>query len=372
MAKFRDTERGQALIIGVFVIVILLVFAGLAIDGGTVFLERRFMQNAADAGALAGTRELAEKMCDEDFTPEAADAAIWAAVKDYAEQNGVQDPADNTEAYYVKFEGTSVVQFDPPVQVGAGTLPDGAVGVIAKTNIERRTTLMQLLGVETSNASAFATGVCGPPLTGGGLRPVGVPDELVKALETGDWFTIDFDRNDIIWATGASQIRGWLNFMHIWNTLPELNEEAQGWPRVVGMPQGADEKKYLDDWMADGWNGAVYGGDWIHALPGATTSKVCTAPENTLIYLPIYDEEGAYECEDVPDPKPECPTAGGKIFHIVGFVGAEITECKKAPDKTITMELVEVIKGEGVPAPNAGYGEDICETTGVWIVSLWQ
>jgi hypothetical protein len=135
---------------------------------------------------------------------------------------------------------------------------------------------------------------------------------------------------------------------------------------------GASCKQQLEGWMEDGFDGAVYGGDWIHSLPGATSAEICKAPENELIFLPIYDDHGGYDCDNVPDPKPDCPMAAGYVFHIVGFVGAEITECVKAPDKTITMEIVEVIRGEGVPAPNAGYGEDICETTGVWVVSLWQ
>mgnify|MGYP001086580226 CR=1 FL=1 len=61
--KFLRAERGQAVFIMVFVLVGLLAMLGLAIDGGTVFLERRRMQNAGDAAALAGTRLLAAAIC---------------------------------------------------------------------------------------------------------------------------------------------------------------------------------------------------------------------------------------------------------------------------------------------------------------------
>jgi hypothetical protein len=308
-------------------------------------------------------------MCDDGVSAPAADGRIRQEVEAYAESNGVVNPANNVEAYYVQFADTEVVLMTDTV--GGGMLPDGAAGVVVRTNIERRMSLMQLIGIETASAQATATGITGPPLTGGGLRPIGVPDEMIGDLGPGGVFTVDVDRGDIVWATGSSQLRGWLNLWHLWNTHPDLDEEAQGWPRVRDCPGGSC-KQLLEEWMADGFDGAVYGGDWVHSLPGATTAQICKAPENEIIFLPIYDENGGYECDNVPDPKPECPTASGYVFHIVGFVGAEITECLKAPDKIITMKIVEVIRGEGVPAPNQGYGGNICETTGIWVVSLWQ
>ena len=51
-------DRGQTLVQVALMLVVLLGFAALAIDGGLVYAERRHMQNAADAGALAGAREL--------------------------------------------------------------------------------------------------------------------------------------------------------------------------------------------------------------------------------------------------------------------------------------------------------------------------
>ncbi len=57
LSAARD-ERGQTLVQVALMLVVLLGFAALAIDGGMVYAERRHMQNAADAGALAGAREL--------------------------------------------------------------------------------------------------------------------------------------------------------------------------------------------------------------------------------------------------------------------------------------------------------------------------
>jgi hypothetical protein len=49
----KRTERGQALVLIIFAIVAIFAFAGVALDGGRVYSERRRAQNAADAAAFA-------------------------------------------------------------------------------------------------------------------------------------------------------------------------------------------------------------------------------------------------------------------------------------------------------------------------------
>ena len=52
-------ERGQTLVIIALFMVAVVGMAALVLDGGHAYAQRRRMQNAADAGALAGARELA-------------------------------------------------------------------------------------------------------------------------------------------------------------------------------------------------------------------------------------------------------------------------------------------------------------------------
>jgi len=59
--KRPDTQRREpAQVIALFAIslVAMLAMVGVAVDGGTLYLQRRTAQNAADAAALAGTRAL--------------------------------------------------------------------------------------------------------------------------------------------------------------------------------------------------------------------------------------------------------------------------------------------------------------------------
>jgi uncharacterized membrane protein len=55
----RSNESGQALVVFIVFIFGLIATMGLVLDGGNIYLQRRGMQNAADAGALAGAQVLA-------------------------------------------------------------------------------------------------------------------------------------------------------------------------------------------------------------------------------------------------------------------------------------------------------------------------
>jgi hypothetical protein len=54
----RSRERGQALILAIFALAVAFGFVALAIDIGLFYHERRDIQNAVDAAALAGAQEL--------------------------------------------------------------------------------------------------------------------------------------------------------------------------------------------------------------------------------------------------------------------------------------------------------------------------
>jgi hypothetical protein len=52
--KNQNSERGQAIVLIVLAMIVLLGFTALAVDGSMVFSDRRMLQNAADASSLAG------------------------------------------------------------------------------------------------------------------------------------------------------------------------------------------------------------------------------------------------------------------------------------------------------------------------------
>ena len=152
----QQRQEGQTLVQVAILMVVLLAFAALAIDFGRIYLERRFLQNAADAGALAGARA----MCFDGKTYAEATAPGGPA-ETFAKQNV---PASNLAGTTVSFPpaGTGVVQVTAeedalPTFMGAviGILP-GSGGV----------------GMNTVKVGATAAAACGPANTVCGLFPI--------------------------------------------------------------------------------------------------------------------------------------------------------------------------------------------------------
>jgi hypothetical protein len=94
------SENGQVLVILVLVIVGLLAFTALAVDGGMIFSDRRGAQNAADAAVLAGGYRVANTL--EDFnlgfnlTYENWDCTAVQPVMDIAEGEAYTQASTNS------------------------------------------------------------------------------------------------------------------------------------------------------------------------------------------------------------------------------------------------------------------------------------
>ena len=89
----RNRERGQVMILAALVMTVLMGVTALAVDLGLFFNDRRDLQNAADAAALAGARNLPQ-------SPTAAvnDASQWAT--DNGIKNGeIESITVSTTAY---------------------------------------------------------------------------------------------------------------------------------------------------------------------------------------------------------------------------------------------------------------------------------
>jgi hypothetical protein len=392
-------ERGQTLVIVALALIVLLLVAGLAIDGGFLHFNRRRMQNAADAAAVEGTRLLAEAICD---PATVTDSDILAATIDYAQRNGVED-ANAVQAAYVRFEGDVVVPFDPPVLVGNGTIPQGAAGIAATTAMTQTNYFMGLIGRPTARASADATAVTGRPwVLAGGLLPVGVfydriqgqaPDTPLCVINSETW---DEEGEGIIvpGIPAPSANRGWLNLDCIFNkdTPPGpravqpcafSNSDINGWialnppfmhPIYAGDPGGLD-----GDWIRG--DGGVRAENF-----GALESTLSGSPTSTF-YAPLFDviyQGSKMEDDLLPVANPSLETdwfqvRGGPTafwYHIVGFVGFRYYSGGTDPcagyNNAFAATYTESIVGAGQVSPNAGYGSSDPCREGLMVVTLWE
>lgn len=156
MRRRRKDERGATLVLIALSTVGLVALAGLALDGGRVYSERRQMQNAADAASMAATRQL-----DRYLTGASSDARlIETAAKDTAEDNGADRSVVTCQL--VQFDRT-VIGACPTTATMAPAAQAVAAGVKVGTSATKDTFFMKAVGSTSFTATANAIAQIGRP-----------------------------------------------------------------------------------------------------------------------------------------------------------------------------------------------------------------
>jgi len=132
-------ELGQSMIIMAVAIVALIALAALIIDGGSIYLNRRRAQTAADAAAMAGA---------------------YTLCVDHGSLGQIQATVDQ---YAVTENGATAVE---SVDVDA----DGQV--VVQTRVESPSFFASVLGYDTDMARAEAAAGCFPPASSTNLLPI--------------------------------------------------------------------------------------------------------------------------------------------------------------------------------------------------------
>jgi len=178
----RGRQSGQTLVVVALALIALLGFLALAIDVGVLYSWRRNMQNAADAGALAGARVI----CTGGSKAEAI-----AAAEEYA---GVQNRAD---------EVVAVVEGDDVVRVTA--------------TADVSLFFARVLGTSQSGVVAEAAALCGGTRVGSGLWPIAFHRDTWDAIDCdAEAVIIDSDKTcddpDVCGNVIMGGNRGWLDY----------------------------------------------------------------------------------------------------------------------------------------------------------------
>ena len=192
----KSGERGQVLILAAFAMTAFLGLVGMVVDGGIYLQERRQLQNAADAAALAGVP----------FLPGDTAGAEQAA-RDWAANNGM-DPSEITSVTFEEGNTRIRVQLqrDVPAQFA------------------------RVLGFIDFDVNASAAAQTGSSSGITGLAPFGVLESAVNFCDTPPpvncLVTLKYDVNN----TGATI--GDLNFDGVGGGGSELDAIIRGGNRV--------------------------------------------------------------------------------------------------------------------------------------------
>ena len=162
MLKLLRRERGQIVMFAALLIPVLLGMAGMAIDVGTYASDRRTLQNAADAIALAAAQDLPD-------VSDTNDAAVfWAA------ENGI----DPSMLQVVVTGGTS----QPAVRV---TITD-----------DHEFAFMRALGINEASVGASAKAVKVSFGGGDGIVPWAVENSVAGSVPFGQEIILKYDANN--------------------------------------------------------------------------------------------------------------------------------------------------------------------------------
>ena len=282
----------------VFMIGVLGMLA-LVLDGGTIYLMRRRMQNAADAGALAGARELAL---------EHGEAAARTAAEEYAIYRNGADRAD------VSFEdeGTEVwvtAHKDVPMAFGV-ILGIDELTVIARAAAgtfggvrEVRGILAPIALYEPEDELWYLHDPC---CDGADPGACGVTCEFTI------WDDKTEDSDDGPWDGSVSgNLRGWMSP----NCAGCHPDDPDCDPEDAAPSCGDAGASTLAEWMRHGYPGEVEVGTWLRGDDGVKAHPVAitaTRVGETLI-IPLYDQ-----IEDLHPGKP--------YFHIKRLACFEVIE----------------------------------------------
>lgn len=164
----RRASGGQVLVLVALALVAIIGGVAVVLEGGNAFAQQRITQNAADAAANAGAIVLAERLGGATRT----DGDVAQAVNTSATANDL----GSVTAIYTDINGASL-----GTQVGSGTIPQSAAGVLAGGTRTFGTFFARVLGFNQFDASADATAVTGildgvcPAEAGCGILPVTFP-----------------------------------------------------------------------------------------------------------------------------------------------------------------------------------------------------
>src|SRR5438094_5648611 len=183
-ARASRREGGQGMVLLALFLVVLVGLVGLGVDGGSLYLHRRGMQNAADAAAFAGARLVG---LGQTSTP-----VIRTEIEKYATKNYVDNPAVNVTAFYTDNTNTHL----GAITSAAGTVPANTTGVEVITKQQASTFFLPVIGFSNLQVKAIAgartklTGAPPKPYNFFAKRSTGLSTSSVIDWSGGGW-TID-------------------------------------------------------------------------------------------------------------------------------------------------------------------------------------
>lgn len=166
LGRMMNANEGQSLVLIGLMMVGMIGFLGLILDGGAAFVTRRNSQDVSDSAAFAGVRVLVTRPNDNADS----ERAVWQAIATYASGNRA-DPSTDIVATFIDANGADIRTINP---AGSG-IPTSplATGVRVTTTLHFQPYFIVLLiGNSQIPIQASAAAQSGPLSVGDQLMPM--------------------------------------------------------------------------------------------------------------------------------------------------------------------------------------------------------
>ncbi len=275
-------ERGNVFLIVSVLLGVIIGFAALAIDLGWLFVVKGELQNAADAGALAGVVELLYEGEDD----ARATAVAYATRPDQFRLNRTHPKAD---AVNVTVLGPETLQVS--INRTGGTTAGPVPNIFAR-----------IWGRKMSEVGAVAVATLNHRIVGSGpgnLLPFGIEEDMLKGL-------VDTDGDGVY---------GPLNIFP--------NSLTPGNFSILNLNGGSTSNDETEDWIRNGYDDyfvlpetgcKCIEVDGTTGISGSSLNDAIISRVGDIVLFPVFDKvvlQGAIT-----------------IYTVVGFVGATIESTK--------------------------------------------
>ncbi len=323
-------ETGQSIVVLALLLVVFLAFVALALDGGNTYVRRRQAQTAADAGALAGARQLCET---------GSSALAITAAQEYAITRNGSDTANvSVDLDANQVEVDTFITFNTFL---AHLLGRPQIEVQATATAE-----CQAPGSLAPGTSVLPTAwACKPPISGisssedcqqQGIDmdtldeylnnpPMPYCDPICPELYivmNSDGTGTDYCHDPVENPTGPIDC----DFDND-GDLDLFPSGDRSWLNLDGGSVGAAE---MIDWIENGADSEITVHMWFEGNPGVQNSVFSAVEdrEGDILVVPVFDHlcdnipSATGACSDNWDPDDDTVIAGsgtGSYFHITGF-----------------------------------------------------
>ncbi len=328
-----SNERGVAAVVMALMIFVLTAMTSFAVDLGYAWVTQNELQNIADAGALAATRQLGvvyagltpEQQKDTSRSLTAEEQAQMLAV---LEKVAGLNKAGGKPGIIIAASDISIGTWDFATKTLTPTfVRPTAVSVTARrddnVNGPIRTFFAGVMGKSGMNVAASATAALGPLgslAPGEGNIPVGISKR---------WFDEGRACGDSIKFHPTGTLDGCAG----WHTFQDGPANASGLKKILA---GLEKGTYKSPKITAGQTELEFTGGTLASAFDAMKSlyDANKGPDGTWdVKIPVYDSD-------------DCLNPHGTML-IVGFATATVTQVIEAPDKQIIAEVTcdEIIDG---------------------------